>query len=172
MRMPTALRNLDDRVIGSRRGSHAHDEDTHDSHDTRGRHDGNHDGDHDDVYPEGDGERVTRTERRPAEKRGNGDGVSSVLAVIWRVSRLVLIALALVLVLAIAFMLLPANEDNVIVRNVLSLAETVAGPLKDVFTVDDPERQRIYNYALAAVIYFVLASIVAKLPTGSKKVAG
>lgn len=157
--MPTALRNLDDRVIGSRRGSPAHD-DSH-AHDTHG--------DHPDVYPDGDGERTVRTERRPARRTGNGDGLSSFLAVLWRVSRLVLLALALVLVVAIAFMLLPTNDDNVIVRNTLSLAETVAGPLKDVFTVDDPERQRIYNYALAAVIYFVLASVVGKLPTGRTK---
>ena len=160
MRMPTALRNLDDRVMGSRRGSHVHDEDTHDTHDTHDR--DHHDGHH-------DGERTVRTERRPAARTGNGDGLASFLAVFWRISRLVLLVLGLVLVLAIAFMLLPANEDNVVVRNVLSLAETVAGPLKDVFTVDDPERQRIYNYGLAAVIYFVLASVVGKLPTGRKK---
>lgn len=165
MRMPTALRNLDDRVIGSRRGSRVHDGDSHDTHGRRGR-----DGDgHDDVYPEGDGEKVVRTERRPAARTGDGDGVSSFLAVLWRVSRLVLLALAALLVLAIAFMLLPTNEDNVVVRNVLSLAETVAGPLKDVFTVEDPERQRIYNYGLAALVYVVLASIVGKLPTGRRR---
>ncbi len=160
MRMPAGLKNLDDRVIGRKRRGRPDDPDG--GHDDA---DGAAHGDHDES-----GERTTtRTvETRPARK-GNGDGVQTFLATVWRISRLVLLALALVLVLAIAFVLLPTNEDNVIVRNVLDLGEQVAGPFKDVFTVDDPERMRIYNYGLAAAVYAVLGSIVAKLPTGSKR---
>ena len=143
--MPTALRSLDDRVLRSRRGSEPPAEDR--SHD----------------------EGTTRVERRPARRPGNGDGLPSFLAVLWRVCRLVLLALALLLVLAIAFILLPTNDDNVIVRNVLSFGEDVAGPFKDVFTSDDEDRRRISNYGLAAVVYLVLSTVVGKLPTGSRK---
>ena len=70
----------------------------------------------------------------------------------WRSStasaRLVFLLLALVLALAVVLILAPANDDNVIVRNVFDLAETVAGPFKDVFTVDDDaEREKVVNYA-------------------------
>lgn len=160
MRMPAGLKNLDDRVIGRKRRGRADE------------HDGGHDaadsassGDHDET-----GERtVVRTVETPPARKGNGDGLQTFLATVWRIARLVLLALALVLVVAIACVLLPTNEDNVIVRNALDLGERVAGPFKDVFTVDDPERMRIYNYGLAAAVYVVLGSIVGKLPTGSKR---
>jgi len=121
-------------------------------------------------------ERTERIERRTRSARDDGkgagrrgDGLPTFLATVWRISRLVLLALGLLLVLAVALILLPANEDNVIVRNVLDYAQTVAGPFKDVFSVDDPERMRIYNYALAAGVYFLLATVVGRLPTGSRK---
>jgi hypothetical protein len=162
MRMPQGLKKLDDRVLGERGASRRHDD--HDDHDRQHT-------DHDDVYPDGDGERTevrtVRTQERP--HGGNGDGVQTFLSVLWRISRLVLLLLGLVVLAAAALVLLPANEDNVLVRNVLSLAETVAGPFRDVLTVDDPDRMRVYNYGLAAVVYLVLAAIVGKLPTGSKR---
>jgi hypothetical protein len=166
--MPGGLKKLDDKVLGSRgkapakdgqaRGDGAHDDAP----------DGRPDGAHDDVYPEERTERTTRTTDR-AESKGNGDGVSSFLAVFWRIAKLVLFALGLVVLTAAALVLLPANDDNVIVRNVLSLAETVAGPFKDILTVDDPDRMRIYNYGIAATVYFVLGAVVGKLPTGSSR---
>ena len=179
MRMPAGLKRLDDRVLGSRGSAGGGT-----------RTEGHRSDDHGHVYPqdeersvaktkgtaEPETERVERTTRTTDEatgeragRRGNGDGLQKVLATVWRVSRLVFLALGLLLVIAIALTLLPANEDNVIVSNVLSWAETVAGPFKDVFTVDDPERMRIYNYALAAAVYFLLATIVSKLPTGGKR---
>jgi hypothetical protein len=148
MRMPRALRSLDDRVLGSGRGDAA----------PAGPGDGEGDGGGHHVQPAGS---------RPATR--TGDGPASVLRAVWRVARLVLLALALVLVVAVAFTLLPTNEDNVIVRNVLSLAGTVAGPFQDVFQLEDDERERIANYGLAAVVYLVLSSVVGKLPTGRRK---
>jgi hypothetical protein len=191
MRLPEGLKRLDDRVLGSRGPSTGG---------TRAG--GRRSDEHEDVHPQDEErsvakteetsetttteprtekvERTTRTKRGRDDgdgdggsaARGNGDGLQKVLATVWRISRLVLLALGLLLVLAIALTLLPANEDNTIVSNVLSWAESVAGPFKDVFTVDDPERMRIYNYALAAVVYFLLATVVSKLPTGGKRKKG
>jgi hypothetical protein len=159
MRLPQGLKKLDDRVLGER-GRHR-DDSQHDSADHA------HDGEHVD---EGTEVRTVRTRRQaPGQSGGNGDGLSTFLSVLWRISRLVLLLLGLVVLAAAALVLLPANEDNVLVRNVLSLGETVAGPFRDVLTVDDPDRMRVYNYGLAAVVYFVLAAIVGKLPTGSKR---
>ena len=152
--MPGSLKKLDDRVLGS-----------------KGRHDA--DAGDGGVHPEADGRgertETVRVEREPARRPGNGDGVPSFLAVVWRVSKLVLVALGLVVLLAAALVLLPANEDNVIVRNVLSLGQWAAGPFRDVLTVDDPDRMRVYNYGIGALAYFVAAALVGRLPTGASR---
>jgi hypothetical protein len=140
MPMPAAFKRLDDRVLGRRRQPVGPSDEHVDDHD-------------DDAKPQ-----------RPH------DGLTTFLAVFYRISRLVFLALALIVTLAIILILAPANDDNVIVRNVFDLAETVAGPFKDVFTVeDDAEREMVVNYVLAAVVYFVAASLVTKLPTFAGK---
>lgn len=108
-------------------------------------------------------EGTTKTERPH-------DGLPTFLAIFYRVCRYVFLALALILVLAIVLILAPANEDNSIVSGIMDLGEQVAGPFKDIFTVDDAEREKIVNYGLAAVVYFVAASLITKLPTGKKGV--
>jgi hypothetical protein len=156
MRMPGGLKKLDDRVLGNK---------------------SNKEPVADEVVVE-DSAPATTTRERTVVERGRsgrpalastGDGLSAFLSVFWRISKLVLLVLGLVVLAAVAFLILPTNDDNVIVRNALSLAENVAGPFRDVFTADDEDRRRIYNYGLAAVVYFVLALVVGKLPTGSTK---
>jgi hypothetical protein len=157
MQMPAALRSLDDRVLGAkgrRRGTVRSEA----------------------VEPAGtqDGEAASGTGRyagRAAARRPRGEGLAAVLAVVWRVCRLVLLALGLLLVAAVACLVLPTNRHNGVVSDVLSWAQHVAGPLKDVFTDKDPDRAHIYNYGLAAVVYFVLSALVGKLPTGRRKAA-
>jgi hypothetical protein len=157
MRMPTALRKLDDRVLGSKRrpdtSDHAH------------------------VYPDTAphpvaDERVDRTHDhgpdQDAPATSSGDGALQALGVVWKVSRLVFLLLAVVVIVGLIFTLAPTNEDNVIVRNGLSLAETVAGPFKNVFTADDADRELIYNYGLAIGVYLLAASLITKLPGASK----
>jgi hypothetical protein len=144
MPMPAAFKRLDDRILGKHR---------------------NRDREREDVVRDDDDER----EERDAPPPRVHDGVPKVLATVWRISRLVFLLLGLVAVLAIILIVAPANDDNVIVSKIFELGETVAGPFKDVFTVEDPERMMIVNYALAAAVYFVAASLVTKLPTFSKR---
>jgi hypothetical protein len=137
MPVPAALKRLDDRVLGRHRNREvAVTETEHDEHDTQ---------------------------TRPSRPR---DGLPTFLRIFYRVCRLVLLALAAVLVLAVVLILAPANDDNGIVSAVFDLAERVAGPFKDVFTVEDDDREKIVNYAVAAVVYLVAATVVSKLPTG------
>lgn len=98
------------------------------------------------------------------------DGLPTFLAIFYRVSRLVFLALAAVLVLAVILILAPANDDNSIVSAVFDIAEKVAGPFKDIFTLEDDEREKIVNYGVAAAVYFVLSSVITKLPTGKRGV--
>ncbi len=167
MRLPASLQKLDDRVLGNRlkpRPSGAAADDR--SGDVGGR----------DVATERTAReprelrepRESREPREPRESkpRDSSAAVGRVLATVYKVSRLVFLLLALVMVLGIILTLAPSNPDNVIVRNALELAEAAAGPFKDVFTQMDPERQTIVNYAVAAAVYVLAATLVRKLPTG------
>lgn len=167
MRMPTALRDLDDRVLGRRRGGHPDDEQP----------DGRH--------PDGPGtadagarsdQRETRVVERPAreprgsggpDRPGTGDGLRKSLSVFYRVARLVFLVLAAVVALGVLFVLAPTNPDNSVVQLVTDVADAAAGPFRDVFTVaDDAERELVVNYAFAAVVYLVAALLVRTLPGG------
>ncbi len=147
MRLPSALRRMDDRVIGDRFRKRETSE-------TR------------EVVE--DEPRRTRVSERPEAPRSS-DGAREVLTIVYRVSRAVFLLLAVVVVLGIVFILAPTNEDNVIVRNAMSLAGDAAGPFRDVFTVDDDaEREMVVNYGFAAVVYFVVSVVVGKLPGGKR----
>lgn len=144
MRMPTALKSLDDKVLGR-----------------RGEHD-----DHEPYPEEPKGEAGTTTEAEPRGRRrsGTGDGLREFLAVFARVSKLVFYALAAVLVLGIVFVLAPTNADNAVVDLVADVSNAVAGPFRDVFTVsDNADRETVVNYAFAAVVYLALGKLVTML---------
>jgi hypothetical protein len=101
----------------------------------------------------------------PRKRRGPA-AVAGVLRVTYRISQLVLLALAVVVILGIVFTKAPTNAKNTIVSNVLDLARDAAGPFKDVFSPKDKENALVINYLLAGGVYLVLAYIVGRLPTG------
>lgn len=166
MRMPTALRSLDNRVLGDRGRKRAHSRD--DSAEPRQDSD-RQDGDRQDTqdpYPEERREVRTTREEAPESGGSTGDGLKQFLTIFYRVAKAVFLLLSLVVILGIVFILAPTNEDNVIVQNVLDLADTIAGPFRDVFTADDAEREMVINYGLASGVYFLAATLVTKLPSG------
>ncbi len=160
MRMPSSLRSLDDKVLGR-----------------RSRKDGAGDAD---LDPAGDAttqavERVRSSPRevsRPSARPGlpvpdSTNAVREVLGITYRLSALVFFLLAVTVALGIVFTLAPTNADNVIVRNVLSIAEGAAGPFKDVFDIaDKPRRQLSVNYGFAAFVYAFVGYVVGRLPGG------
>ncbi len=149
MRMPTALKSLDDKVLGR-----------------------SHRSDADEPYPDEPRAGETRTIERHDHGRprpGTGEGLREFLAVLYRASKVVFLALAAVLLLGTVFVLAPTNADNSIVSFVADLADGAAGPFRDVFTVsDDAERELVVNYGFAAAVYLVLGLLVTKLP-GAKR---
>ena len=157
MRLPASLQKLDDRVLGNRLeprlpGAAA---------------DGSRGGGV--TTREVTSDQPAREPREPREKkqRDGSAAFGRVLATVYKVSRLVFLLLAIVMVLGITLTLAPSNPDNVIVRNALDLAGAAAGPFKDAFTQEDPERQTIVNNAVAAAVYVLTATLVRKLPTGT-----
>lgn len=89
--------------------------------------------------------------------------VKDVLRSVVRVSQLVLVALALVLLLAVAAVVLPTDEDNVLVRGVLDLALQVAGPFATVFDIEGRNARAAANYGLGAAVYLVVGTLLGRL---------
>lgn len=104
----------------------------------------------------------TKAGEQPGERRHRPASavIAEVLGIVYRIAALVFIVLAVIVVIGIVFTQASTNHRNVIVRNALSLARTVAGPFKDVFTNKKPKRELEINYGLAA--------IVRRLPTGKR----
>lgn len=98
-----------------------------------------------------------------------GDGAAAVLRPDQRVTTYVLFALVVVVLLGELFTLAPTNVGNVIVSNVLSLAEEVAGPFKDVFAPNKAQDALVVNYLVAAAAYLVMGIVPGRLPVGGKK---
>ena len=149
MRTPQTLRRMDDRVLGDRFKRRTTTE----------------------PGTTGGGTTVVERPERSADPRppSTGQGLREFLTIFYRVARLVLLLLAVAVLLGIVFTVAPTNGDNVIVRNVLDLADGAAGPFRDVFTVDgDAERELVVNYAFAALVYFALSVVVGKLPGGKR----
>lgn len=137
MRVPTALRSLDDRVLG-RRHQRADDE----------------------PYPEG--HEHTRVEQH-ADDRTRGDGPRRATRIVLQVSAAVLLGLALVLGLGVLFLLAPTNDSNSLVSGVRDLSDAVAGPFLDVFTADDARTERTVNLLFALGVYLVGAAVLNRL---------
>lgn len=68
-----------------------------------------------------------------------------------------------VIVIGILLVVLGANEGNTIVNAVLDAAKFLVGPFKNVFHLKDAKAQVAVNYGLAAVVYFIVGSLIARL---------
>lgn len=99
-------------------------------------------------------------------RRDRTDGPSAVRGVlhgVGLVSRAVLTLLAVVLLAAVALVVLPADEGNVLVRGVLSAADQVAGPFATVFDVESRPLRATANYGLGAAVYLLLGALAGRL---------
>jgi hypothetical protein len=72
-------------------------------------------------------------------------------------------AVALVLLLGIALVVLEANRSNDIVQVVRDAASFLAGPFDGLFTLDNNKAEKAVNWGLAAVVWFLLGRLIARL---------
>jgi hypothetical protein len=70
---------------------------------------------------------------------------------------------AAILVLGIVLVLLEANRGNTIVDAVLDVAKFLAGPFDDIFKLDTHKATIGVNWGIAAAVYFLAGSLVARL---------
>jgi len=84
----------------------------------------------------------------------------------WGLARLVMLVasiVAAIIVAGILLVVLEANPSNTIVEWVTDAARWLAGPFKELFTIDNAKTQVAVNWGIAAVVYYVVASLIARL---------
>jgi hypothetical protein len=72
-------------------------------------------------------------------------------------------AVALVLVIGILLVVLEANRSNDIVQVVRDAATFLAGPFDGLFTLDSNKAEKAVNWGLAAVVWYALGRLIARL---------
>jgi hypothetical protein len=105
---------------------------------------------------------------RREEPRGTRRGAAARAARrgAWTLARLVnLVAgvVATIVVLGILLVVLEANRSNDIVNAALDAARWLAGPFKDLFTLDNHKTEVAVNYGIAAVVYLAVGGLIARL---------
>ena len=72
-------------------------------------------------------------------------------------------AVAAVLVLGIVLVVLEANTSNAIVEAVRDAARFLAGPFDGLFTLDSNKAEKAVNWGIAAVVWYAVARLIARL---------
>jgi hypothetical protein len=81
-------------------------------------------------------------------------------------ARLVMLITAVivgVIVLAIILTVLGANESNTIVQAIQDVANFLVGPFENIFSLSNSKVEVAVNYGLAALVYLIIGSIIARL---------
>jgi hypothetical protein len=85
---------------------------------------------------------------------------------LWGIARVVSLITSIVvglIVVGIVLVLLEANRDNAIVDALRDAAAWLAGPFDNVFKLDGRKENVAVNYGLAALIYGLIGSLLARL---------
>ncbi len=104
-----------------------------------------------------------------ARRRGEGVGATTGAAVrsgLWGLARIVSLITAVVvgiIVIGIALVLLEANRGNDVVNAILNAGEFLVEPFDNVFKPDGHKAQVGVNWGLAAVVYFAISRLLARL---------
>jgi len=80
-----------------------------------------------------------------------------------RIVRLVTLCVVAVLVAAILFKVLGANASNDIVSTITDWGRWLAGPFKNLFSLDNAKTEVAVNWGLAALVYAVVGFFIAGL---------
>ena len=108
--------------------------------------------------------RRTRGHRADTDRGGGAGRVARRGA--WGLARIITSIAGLVagaIVLGIVLVVLEANRGNGLVDLILDIARFLAGPFKDMFELDERKVEVAVNWGLAAVVYLVVANMVARL---------
>jgi hypothetical protein len=90
-------------------------------------------------------------------------GAGSVASILATIVTVITIIAAAILVLHIVFTMFNGNESNNIVRHVSDYADSLAGPLKDLFSFKKPKTNTLINYGIAAAVWVAAGRLIASL---------
>ena len=91
--------------------------------------------------------------------RAAGTGLGLLARLIMVIAGLVFIVLAI----GILLIVLGANQGNAVVQAVTGAGRWLAGPFNGLFTVDGPTTSTAINWGIAAVVYLIVAALIAGL---------
>lgn len=80
-----------------------------------------------------------------------------------RLVMLITTAIVVLIVLAILLVVLGANESNSIVQAIQDVANFFVGPFESIFNLSNRKAEVAVNYGLAALVYFIVGSLIARL---------
>lgn len=107
---------------------------------------------------------VTRSPGRVGTAAGRGAwAVGSLMVRLARLVHLVVGLIVLVIAAAILLRVLGANPSNSIVRDIHDAGKALAGPFDGMFSIKQPKVAIAVNWGIAAVVWLVVGSFVARL---------
>ena len=92
-----------------------------------------------------------------------GKAARTGLRLIARVVSLITMVIVGILIVGILLVVLGANESNDVVKGMLDVAETLAGPFHDIFKLDGREVRVAVNWGLAALLYGLVGGLIVRL---------
>jgi hypothetical protein len=104
--------------------------------------------------------------RPPVRTRATGaaaGAAGSGLLLVARIIRAITWGVVAVIVAAILFKVLEANPSNDVVSTVTDWGRWLAGPFKDLFSFDNAKTAVAVNWGLAALVYLIVGSFIARL---------
>ena len=104
--------------------------------------------------------------RPPATTRATGaaaGAAGSGMLLIARIVRAITWGVVAVIVAAILFKVLGANASNDVVSTITDWARWLVGPFKDLFSFDNAKTAVAVNWGLAALIYLIVGSLIARV---------
>jgi hypothetical protein len=100
---------------------------------------------------------ATRATGTAAGAAGSG------LLLLARIVRLVTLGVVAIIVAAILFRVLGANASNELVSTITDWARWLVGPFRDLFSIANAKVAIAVNWGLAALVYLVVGSFIARL---------
>ena len=91
-----------------------------------------------------------------AYERSSGSGIGRLISAIF-------VIIALILILHIVLVLADASTTSTIVKDIASLASTLAWGFKHLFSFSSPKTTVLANYGLAALVYLAIGGILGRL---------
>ena len=80
-----------------------------------------------------------------------------------RVVMLITWIVVALIVATILLVVLGANESNTIVSAIHDAGKFLVGPFENIFSLKNAKVEVAVNYGLAAVVYFIIGSVIARL---------